>query len=57
MYAVENKGEFSAVREFRKHLLYYLKGINNASMLKRMSTGATTVDDCLKIFELAGENI
>lgn len=57
MYAVENKGEFSAVREFRKHLLYYLKGINNASKLKRMSTGATTVDDCLKIFELAGENI
>ena len=57
MYTVENKGEFSAVREFRKHLLYYLKGINNASKLKRMSTGATTVDDCLKIFELAGENI
>lgn len=57
MYAVENKGEFSAVREFRKHLLYYLKGINNASQLKRMSNSVITVDDCLKIFELAGKNI
>lgn len=57
MYAAENKGEFSAVREFRKHLLYYLKGINNASQLKRMSNSVITVDDCLKIFELASKNI
>lgn len=56
-YSVEDKGELTAVREFRKHLLFYLKGVKNSSVLKQMSCRAITMTDCIKIFELAKTNI
>ena len=56
-YVIEDKGELQAVREFRKHLLYYLKGVKNAAMLKQLSCKAVTRNDCMKIFELARKNI
>lgn len=56
-YTIEDKGELQAVREFRKHLIYYLKGVKNSAKLKQMSCTAVTKSDCLKIFELAQNNI
>lgn len=55
-YTIEDKGELQAVREFRKHLIYYLKGVKNSAKLKQMSCTAITESDCLKIFELAKNN-
>lgn len=54
-YAVKDKGEFVAVREFRGHMLHYLKGVRNAAELKRQSSRAITVDDCRRIFEAVEE--
>ena len=56
-YVIEDKGEFQAVKEFRKHLLYYLKGIKNASVLKQLSCKAISYNDCMKIFDIASKNI
>ncbi len=56
-YSIDDKGEFQAVLEFRKHLLYYLKGIKNASVLKQMSCKAVSLSDCQRIFAAASENI
>ena len=54
-YAVEDKGEFAAVREFRGHLLNYLKGVRGAAELKRQSSRAMTEADCRRILEAAKE--
>ena len=55
-YMLEDKPEFQAVREFRKHMLHYLKNIKNASMLKNQCCKANTKQDCLNIFEIAKNN-
>ncbi len=51
-YVIEDKGEFLAVKEFRKHLMWYLKGAKNAAKLKKMSCTVTTLDDCKQIFNI-----
>ncbi len=45
-YILENKPEHIAVKEFRKHLIWYFKGINNASSFKRKACEVTTFNDC-----------
>ena len=32
--AEEEKGEYTAIRELRKHLVWYVKGIRNAASLR-----------------------
>ena len=36
-FVIEDKGEIIAVKEFRKHLMWYLKGIRNSAKLKQLS--------------------
>lgn len=50
-YVIADKGEITAVKEFRKHILWYIKGIKNASAYKRMSGTVNTYSDCKKLFE------
>lgn len=45
--ACENKGELIAVKEARKHILWYLKGIRNAKALKNEATKVNTFEDVL----------
>lgn len=43
---LEYKPENIAVKEFRKHLIWYLKGENNASKYKRAAASVVTYNDC-----------
>ncbi len=45
-YAVEDKGEHRACTEFRKHLLWYLKGIDGASVFKVAAGQISTIEEC-----------
>ncbi len=45
-YAVEDKGEDRACIEFRKHMLWYLKGINGAAAYKVAAGKIASVSDC-----------
>lgn len=56
-YVIENKGEIVAVKEFRKHILWYLKGIRNAVKYKQIASNVNTYGDCKKIFESAKKEI
>ena len=33
-YEVEEKGEYTGIREMRKHLAYYTKGLKNSSVIR-----------------------
>ncbi len=48
---INDKGEFLAVKEFRKHILWYLKGVKNASKYKQISCTVSTYSDCKQVFE------
>lgn len=50
---IKDKGETLAVKEFRKHMLWYLKGINNAAKYKQESCHVKTYNDCKLIFDKA----
>lgn len=52
-YTIEDKGEILAVKEFRKHLMWYLKGYKNSAKLKQLSSFVNTYDDCKKVIDLA----
>ncbi|MDD2371912.1 MAG: tRNA dihydrouridine synthase DusB [Firmicutes bacterium] len=45
-YAVEDKGEYLAIREMRKHLGWYLKGIRNGSYYRNL------INTCSDLVEL-----
>ncbi len=45
-YAIEDKGELRACVEFRKHLLWYLKGIGGASVYKVAAGRISSFDEC-----------
>lgn len=51
------KGEYIGIREMRKHLSWYLKGINGAAKLKVRINTAETLEDIKKIIyeEILGE--
>ncbi len=50
-YTVEDKGEEKGCIEFRKHMLWYLKGINHASAFKVAAGQMSTIDDCKRIID------
>lgn len=54
---INHKGERIAVKEFRKHMLWYLKGIKNAAKYKQLSCDVSTLDDCKRIFEIVKKEI
>lgn len=43
-YTIEDKGEIIAIREMRKHLGWYLKGIKNGSHYRNIINSCTQVD-------------
>ncbi len=46
---MENKPEHIAVKEFRKHLLWYFKGLKNAASYKRQANNVITYSDCVSL--------
>ena len=52
---VKSKPEIIAVKEFRKHLLWYFKGIKNATDFKRNASSVNTVSECIKLLNAAKE--
>ena len=48
---IELKGEYVAVREMRKHISYYIKGVPNATEMRRKINETTEKDEVLKILE------
>lgn len=48
-YAIEDKGEKRACIEFRKHMLWYLKGINGAAQYKSIAGKISNVSDCVSL--------
>ena len=48
---MEHKPEHIAVKEFRKHLLWYFKGLKNAASYKRQANNVITLKDCVKLIE------
>ncbi|MBQ2735207.1 MAG: tRNA dihydrouridine synthase DusB [Clostridia bacterium] len=50
-YAIEDKGEQRACVEFRKHLLWYLKGINGASVFKVAAGQVSSMEDCANLLD------
>jgi nifR3 family TIM-barrel protein len=51
-YMIEDKGEERACVEFRKHMLWYLKGIQGANVYKVQAGKISTVEDCLELISL-----
>jgi tRNA-dihydrouridine synthase B len=53
--AVQNKGEYIGVREMRKHISWYFKGLYGASALRNRIMQATREEEMVHIFDdLAG---
>lgn len=52
-YTIEDKGEEKACIEFRKHMLWYLKGIPGNGPLKVAAGQISTVADCQNLIEQA----
>lgn len=48
---MEYKPEHIAVKEFRKHLLWYFKGLKNAASYKRQANNVITYKDCTALIE------
>lgn len=54
---IDDKGEYLAVKEFRKHLMWYIKGIKNAAKLKQACCQVNTFTDCVNIINIAKSKI
>lgn len=52
---IEAKGEYVAVREMRKHLGWYVKGISGAAQLRRAANAATTAAQMIEIASRLGD--
>jgi tRNA-dihydrouridine synthase B len=48
---VDLKGEYVAVREMRKHISYYIKGVPNATEMRRKINETTEKTEVVKILE------
>ncbi len=48
---VDLKGEYVAVREMRKHISYYIKGVPNATEMRRRINETTEKEEVVKILE------
>ncbi len=49
--AIEDKGESAAVKEMRKHFLWYLRGIRGAAAYKNRCSQVTTESECKELLE------
>jgi tRNA-dihydrouridine synthase B len=54
---IEQKGEYLAIREMRKHLIWYLKGMRDASKYKLMANQVSTFNELIEITNRIKENI
>lgn len=48
---IDLKGEYVAVREMRKHISYYIKGVSNATEMRRKINETTEKDEVMRILE------
>lgn len=55
---MQYKNEIIAVKEFRKHLVWYIKGVHNAAKYKRKAVEVKTFSDCKNLLkEIKESNI
>lgn len=45
---VEEKGEYTGIREMRKHLAYYTKGLKNSSSIRNYINTITSKDELVQ---------
>ncbi len=55
-YTIDDKGEAKACVEFRKHMLWYLKGISGAGPFKVAAGQMSCVEDCKNLIATVLEN-
>lgn len=55
--AIQDKGEIPAVREMRKHFLWYVKGIRDAAKYKNLCCKVVTRQDCVDLMAQIMETI
>ncbi len=48
---LDYKGEYTGIREARKHLAWYIKGLKNSTTAKTMLNTANSYEEVLEIFE------
>jgi len=53
---IDEKGEYTAVREMRKHIAWYVKGMKNASMIRTKINNFDTFDECKDFFKGCWKN-
>lgn len=51
MLEVENKGEYTAIREMRKHICWYIKGMPNNAEIKNMINMSDNLEEVLSILK------
>ncbi len=49
--AIEDKGEMAAVREMRKHLLWYVKGVRDAAKFKNLCCKVVSRSHCIELMD------
>ena len=54
---IADKGEKVGILEARKHIAWYLKGMNGAARLKKMAFELKTIDDLFKLLEFVLTNV
>ena len=45
---IDEKGEYTAIREMRKHVAWYVKGMKNATIIRNEINTYETYDECEK---------
>ena len=48
---VDYKGEYTAIREMRKHIAWYIKGFKNATEIRKMVNQIEKLDELQKLVE------
>ena len=48
---LELKGEYAAVREMRKHVGWYMKGVHGSAQLRREVNSVTEADKLIEMFD------
>ena len=55
---LKDKGEYTATREIRKHISWYVKGMTNATLIRNKVNAIETAEDFRKVLkEYFTENI
>ena len=48
---VDYKGEYTAIREMRKHIAWYIKGFNNATEIRRNANQIENLEGLEELIE------